>query len=124
MKAFVKILMLAAILTISVDAVAISKSKFMVKAMDKMVGEPETALFDNLGRPDKTKVVEGTSIYKWHGGGCTISVETKDEKVVRWFITGRWKYCWSYFLPMYHKDWLHQPKTSTKQDESKSSNEN
>ncbi len=86
MKAFVKILMLAAILTISVDAVAISKSKFMVKAMDKMVGEPETALFDNLGRPDKTKVVEGTSIYKWHGGGCTISVETKDEKVVRWFI--------------------------------------
>lgn len=58
MKAFVKILMLAAILTVSVDAVAISKSKFMVKAMDKMVGEPETVLLDNLGRPDKPKLLK------------------------------------------------------------------
>ncbi len=109
MRTLITTLVLAAMLAVGGEASAMPRGKFMVKAMDKFVGKPESLLIDKFGRAERTKKLEdGTTVNGW-GVSCNMSVETKDQIVVRWSITGNWRGCWGYFLRLYEEKWLDQP---------------
>ncbi len=93
----------------TVDAYAISKSKYMVKAMEAFVGQPESVLLDKLGRTDKVQThKDGTVTYQWGAVSCSINADVRDEVVRSWSIHGKWRDCWGQFVGLYHSKWPQQ----------------
>ena len=93
----------------TVDAYAISKSKYMVKAMGAFVGQPESVLLDKLGRTDKVQThKDGTVTYRWGAVSCFINADVRDEVVRSWSISGKWRDCWGQFVGLYHSKWPQQ----------------
>ncbi len=90
----------------TVDAYAISKSKYMVKAMQAFVGQPAKVALAKFGHTTSTTEYKGgSSTLKWGSGVCTIAMEVTDSVVQSWSIDGQWSYCWGKFVGLYHSKW-------------------
>ena len=90
----------------TVDAYAVSKGKYMAKAMQAFVGQPAEVALAKFGHPTSTtEYKDGATSLKWDSGICTIAMEVADSVVRSWSIDGKWSYCWGKFVGLYHSKW-------------------
>ncbi len=97
---------LVALAIASTDTFAMRKGTFMTRAMDRFVGQSDTALIDKMGRPSDSKIINGTTVNTYENRGCKLEVDIENHTVQRWAIRGPWDGCWPYFERLYRSRWL------------------